>query len=94
MGDGMLVPLTNESIYLRPYDGRGVLPVQRSDERRGKLLQHQADEEKYPITMPDYSEQYYIPYRAIVETNPTIAIIPCWSSIRNTLSRSSSPCHR
>lgn len=31
------------------------------------------DEENYPITRNDYSEQYYIPYRAQVETNPTIA---------------------
>ncbi|HCO68278.1 MAG TPA: hypothetical protein DIT04_11060 [Dysgonomonas sp.] len=32
-----------------------------------------ADEEMYPITRNDYSQQYYIPYRAQVETNPAIA---------------------
>lgn len=32
-----------------------------------------ADEEKYVITRNDYSQQYYIPYRAQAETNPTIA---------------------
>lgn len=32
-----------------------------------------ADEEQYPITRADYSQQYYIPYRAQTETNPTEA---------------------
>lgn len=32
-----------------------------------------ADEEKYPVTRNDYSQQYYIPYRAQTETNPAIA---------------------
>ena len=32
-----------------------------------------ADEELYPITRDDYSQQYYIPYRAQTTTNPTTA---------------------
>ena len=32
-----------------------------------------ADEELYPITRNDYSQQLYIPYRAETQTNPTIA---------------------
>jgi len=32
-----------------------------------------ADEEKYPITRNDYSQQYYIPYRAQTNTDPTMA---------------------
>ncbi len=32
-----------------------------------------SDEEKYPITRNDYSQQYYIPYRAQTNTDPTIA---------------------
>lgn len=32
-----------------------------------------ADENSYYITRQDYSEQYYIPYRAQAETNPTTA---------------------
>lgn len=32
-----------------------------------------ADEEKYVITKNDYSQQYYIPYRAQTDTDPTIA---------------------
>ena len=32
-----------------------------------------ADEEIYPTTRADYSQQYYIPYRAQTETNPTEA---------------------
>jgi len=32
-----------------------------------------ADEEKYIITRRDYSQQYYIPYRAQTSTNPTTA---------------------
>ncbi len=30
------------------------------------------DEDKYVITNNDYSKQYYIPYKAVTETNPTI----------------------
>lgn len=30
------------------------------------------DEDKYVITNNDYSKQYYIPYKAVKETNPTI----------------------
>ena len=32
-----------------------------------------ADEELYPITRKDYSQQYYIPYRAQTQTDPTQA---------------------
>lgn len=32
-----------------------------------------ADEEKYPITRSDYSQQLYIPYRAQTNTDPSIA---------------------
>jgi len=32
-----------------------------------------ADEEKYPITRNDYSQQMYIPYRAQTNTDPTMA---------------------
>ncbi len=32
-----------------------------------------ADEEKYVITKNDYSQQYYIPYRAQTNTDPTVA---------------------
>ncbi len=48
-----------------PYNAEMSLPENHFTTR--------ADEEKYVITRRDYSQQYYIPYRAQTNTDPTIA---------------------
>ncbi|MCD8073010.1 MAG: hypothetical protein LUE10_07580 [Alistipes sp.] len=48
-----------------PYNGDMSLPE--------NYFEKQTDEKSYYITKKDYSEQYYIPYRASTETNPTVS---------------------
>ncbi len=67
-------PLQDEYIYI--YDRMTVVafyPYNPDMNDPANYFRTRADEEKYPITRRDYSEQYYIPYRAYLETNPTIA---------------------
>ncbi|MEG2278163.1 MAG: hypothetical protein RSA53_07565 [Odoribacter sp.] len=67
---GQLKPLTDEAIYI--YDRMTIVAFYPYNANVGKLT-NKSEEEKYPITMGDYSQQTYIPYRAQLETNPTIA---------------------
>jgi hypothetical protein len=69
---GKIVPLDNSSIYIYdrmtivafyPYNGA-------ADDYTFKTKD---DEKRYPITEGDYSYQFYIPYRAQANVNPTTA---------------------
>ncbi|MCD8080703.1 MAG: hypothetical protein LUF04_09950 [Bacteroides sp.] len=67
-------PLQSEYIYI--YDRMTVVafyPYNADMSDPDNYFDVKADEENYPITRRDYAEQYYIPYRAELETNPTIA---------------------
>lgn len=75
-----LVPVTDgtnsddEKIYI--YDKMTLVafyPYNEDMNLEENFFRTRADEDKYPITRNDYVEQYYIPYRASVETNPTIS---------------------
>lgn len=79
--DGELKVILNEGD--NPEDGRVYIydhmtivafyPYNASMSEPQNHFKSLKDEEKYPITKQDYSEQYYIPYKAVTKTNPSIA---------------------
>ncbi len=75
--DNRLVPVdTLQSEYIYIYDQMTVVafyPYNPDMSDPDNYFNVKADEENYPITRRDYAEQYYIPYRAELATNPTIA---------------------
>lgn len=66
--------LTNSSVFI--YDRMTVVafyPYNPEMSNPENFFTVPADEEKYPITRNDYSKQFYIPYRAQTNTDPSIA---------------------
>lgn len=68
--NGRLMPITGELIYI--YDRMTLVAFYPYN---GNVADFTAvsDEESYPITMSDYSQQTYIPYRAQTSVDPTVA---------------------
>ncbi len=70
--DGKVVPVDNSEIYI--YDQMTLVAFYPyNDEVGDYTFQSPKDEQKYFITEGDYSYQYYIPYRAQANVNPTTA---------------------
>ncbi|MCC8173189.1 MAG: hypothetical protein LIO65_01995 [Odoribacter sp.] len=77
--NGKLVPVlaegenvSNKNIYL--YDNMTIIvfyPYNAAMSEEENWFKTKNDEEKYPITRRDYSQQTYIPYRGEVNANPT-----------------------
>lgn len=76
--DGMLKlvnadgSVSNDYVFI--YDEMTIVafyPYNAAMSEEENWFKVKADEEKYPITRADYSEQYYIPYRAQATTDPT-----------------------
>lgn len=73
---GKLVPVTGEQIYI--YDRMTVVafyPYNAEMNNADRYFKIKKDEESYPITKSTYGEQKYIPYRAEMNTDPTIAYL-------------------
>lgn len=74
--EGRLIPETGEEIYI--YDRMTVVafyPYNKDMSERENFFTKPIDEEAYPISRSDYSTQTYIPYRAQLDTDPTIAYL-------------------
>ncbi len=77
--DGKIVPVlaegepeSNKNIYI--YDKMVIVafyPYNAEMSETENFFNYRSDEENYPITRADYSEQTYIPYRGIARANPT-----------------------
>lgn len=66
--------VANEEIYI--YDRMTIVafyPYNEAMSDEANYFTTKQDEKAYPITESDYSKQYYIPYRAKTEVNPTNA---------------------
>ncbi|MCC8152739.1 MAG: hypothetical protein LIP01_00080 [Tannerellaceae bacterium] len=79
--NGKLVPVlaegentSNENIYIYDYMTLvAFYPYNAAMSEEENWFKERTDEENYPITRSDYSEQTYIPYRGQVSVNPTTA---------------------
>lgn len=70
--DGRMVPKDKGDIYI--YDRMTIVAFYPyNSEVDDYTFNTKNDEKKYPITESDYSHQYYIPYRAQANVNPTNA---------------------
>lgn len=70
--DGRIVPKDKGDVYI--YDRMTIVAFYPYNaEADDYTFTNKNDEKKYPITESDYSRQYYIPYRAQANVNPTNA---------------------
>ncbi len=72
--NGRIVPLVDSGQEIYIYDKMTVVvfyPYNAEMSEVDNYFHTRADEENYPITRQDYSEQTYIPYRGQVTVNPT-----------------------
>lgn len=69
---GKIIPVDGSNIYI--YDRMTIVAFYPYNAAADDYtFSSRADEKKYPITENDYSYQYYIPYRAQANVNPTNA---------------------
>ncbi|MCD8042706.1 MAG: hypothetical protein LUH10_06540 [Tannerellaceae bacterium] len=67
-------PASRENIYIYDYMTLvAFYPYNAAMSEEDNWFEEKADEENYPITRIDYSQQTYIPYRGEVSVNPTTA---------------------
>ena len=72
--DGKIVPVDGSDIYI--YDRMTIVAFYPYNSAADDYTFTSKDDEKrYPITENDYSYQYYIPYRAQTNVNPTNAYL-------------------
>lgn len=70
--DGKIVPKDKGDIYI--YDRMTIVAFYPyNSDANDYTFKSKNDEKRYPITEGDYSRQYYIPYRAQANVNPTNA---------------------
>ncbi len=91
--NGKLVPVlaegedpNNKNIYIYDYMTLvAFYPYNASMSEQENWFEVKADEENYPITLADYSQQTYIPYRGQTSVNPTTAYyIELWLYPKHT----------